>query len=308
MGGGRRLVGSLLAVAGALWAACYAAMLALAPSDVPALVRRSSLYSCPWPEHENAALTAARSASRRQQRIMLYQDADANYAPLLNLTHNYHSRYARRLGYTFRTAVGSKSGFPYPTLNRVWALNEELANAQGPAGRGRRKGKHDWFVYMDADALVYEPRCSVEALLRNRSASASALLLCHDPMGDKSVLWHVNAGVFVANLRHPLLRPLACTWRRRLHWEAWRRQALATRLFRRLVLGKAPQVWVDDQRVLQEILAEYGPRYPSLAQVSDAARRLDSLTLSPPPHPLPPPSSRAATSTYPATGSPCPSS
>ena len=47
-------------------------------------------------------------------------------------------------------------------------------------------------------------------------------MLCHDPMGQRGVPHHINAGVFVANLRHPLIGPLACTWRRRLWWEAWR--------------------------------------------------------------------------------------
>ena len=307
----------------------YLTLLLVGVYDMPSVVRRSSLFTCRWPPEQEVALNAKgkRSSGRgatarpRPARLMIHQDADANYAPLLDITTAHHERYAARRGYTFDKYIGSLSGWPYPMLNRVWRLVEMVGKPFG------------WFVYMDADALVYDPRCAFEDLLENRSAARFAMLFCHDPMGRHGVRHHVNAGVFVANLRHPLIGPLACTWKRRLWWEAWRYQALTTRLYRRLVLGKPPEpCWagrskrpldgataqqpgparttapgaagllyalewsaraaqlamrgcgatagacqrlsactfsipdLEDQRILHDLLREFGPRYPSLYQ------------------------------------------
>ena len=238
----------------------YALLLAAGSYDMPLYIRHSPLYTCPWPDslERPSGLATARAADlRRPVQLLIHQDADANYEPLLNATRKRHAQYARKWGYEFNWDIGFASGWPYAAINRVWALSSAAD----------RPGKFDWFAYVDADALVWEERCTFEDLIRNRSAAANAMLLCHDPMGKKTVEWHVNSGVFLANLRHPLTRPLACTWRRRLWWDAWRRQALPSRLYRRYVLRLPPQDFLDDQRVLQEILHEFMPRYPSLAQV-----------------------------------------
>ena len=170
------------------------------------------------------------------------------------MTRAVHVAYARRRGYELQDFFGLAVP-PFPLLTRVWRLNEAAASAVLP---------HDWFVYLDADALVYDDRCTFEELIANRSGASYAALFCADPMGYRG--HHVNAGVFLANLNHPLAQPLACTWRRRLAWDAWRRDAAVIHLFHSLVLRRPPRRWVDDQRVLHGILEDFGPRYPSLYQ------------------------------------------
>lgn len=235
-----------------LVAGMYSTLLLVGVYDLPSVIRRSHLFTCSWPRELEMA--AGRQQASRPTRLMIHQDADANYAPLLDITTAHHQRYAAHHGYVFDKYVGSLSGWPYPMLNRVWKLDEMVGKA------------FDWFVYVDADALVYDPRCAFEDLLENRSAARFAMLFCHDPMGQRGLRHHINAGVFVANLRHPLIGPLACTWKRRLWWEAWRYQALTTRFYRRLVLGKPPEPYLEDQRILQDLLREFGSQYPALYQ------------------------------------------
>lgn len=254
--------GRLCRLAGACAALLYLAPLLVGPHDAPPLLRRSPLYSCAWPSPHEAARAAAGVARRRgPQRIALHRGADAHFAPLLQMTRATHEAYARRHGYDLLDAP------PVPGVDanhlRVYELSERAAAAV-PA--------HDWFAYLDADALVYDERCTFEGLIANRSARGFAALFCADPMGRRGHPWHVNSGVFVANLRHPLAGPLACTWRRRCAWEAWRRDAALTRLYERVaaLVRRFParrRRWVDDQRALHDVLEDFGPRYPSLAQV-----------------------------------------
>ena len=235
--------------------AMYATLLLVGVYDMPAIIRGSSLFTCHWPRNKLQAQAAQAPGTLRPARLVIHQDADEYYAPLLQITTAHHRRYAARRGYVFDKYIGSLSGWPYPMLNRVWKLDEMVGKS------------FDWFVYVDADALVYDTRCSFEDLIVNRSAARVAMLFCHDPMGQRGVPHHINAGVFVANLRHPLIGPLACTWKRRLWWEAWRYRAVTTQLYRRLVLGKPPEPYLEDQRILHDLLREFGPQYPALYQV-----------------------------------------
>ena len=202
---------SILACLAMLCMIVWTLLLAAGSHDMPLLIRHSPLYTCPWPNSLEISGPSRASAGLQQPaRLLIHQDADANYEPLLNVTRRRHTQYARKWGYVFNWDLGFASGYPYAGINRVWALS---AAVDSP-------GAHDWFAHIDADALVWDERCTFEDLIRNRSAAANAMLLCHDPRGRRKVKWHVNSGVFLANLRHPLIRPLACTWRRRLWWEA----------------------------------------------------------------------------------------
>ena len=76
-------------------------------------------------------------------------------------------QYARQWGYAYNWSIGYKSGWPYAAISRVWALSEAADSAED---------KYDWFVHIDADALVWDPRCTFEDLIENRSAARNATL------------------------------------------------------------------------------------------------------------------------------------
>ena len=192
---------------------------------------------------------------------IIYQSADAAYAPLLEATGIVHRAYAERHGATLHVRHGPEPGLravrsgaaayqpETAWLNRIVALAREV---EAP--------NHDWFVFVDADAIIAKPMVSMDAVTTTPNASQYALLLCGTSREDG--VWarnsagqlDANAGVFFANLRQPALAPVVCSWHRRAMHELWRRHTLIGRLWRRYVW---PLGQVHDQLILHSVLRDF---------------------------------------------------
>lgn len=220
--------------------AAYCVCLTVSVYSVPLALRRR-LFTCGGGA---VARSDAPTADAAPPHVLILQAADEQYAELLATSRAAHVRYAARHNYTFETKLGPVSGgVPYANLHRVWRLFDE--SEASPL-------RFDWLVYLDADALI-SGRDSFEALARANAAHALALCPGHKvPRGA----WDVNDGVFLANLRHPQTRQLACSWRRRAQWEAWRATSWLTGWYRTYVMRVRRLPWISSQRLLHQVLAD----------------------------------------------------
>ncbi len=228
----------------------YIALLAVSVYSTPGLIRQLSIYTCaPAPPRERIDAAGARPAG-----TLVLQASDERYAPLLTRSRPVHMRWAARNNATLRAKV-MRDG--YANLVRIWTLANEV-----------ERGEYDWLLYVDADALIVDPtNVDIAAVMRTTRADGHAMAFCTAgrtpfelrlPPGTRvapAARHDVNDGVFLADLRNPAIRQLACTWRRRAAWERWR----ATHPLSRWVAalrGQRGQKWISSQRLLQLTLAD----------------------------------------------------
>lgn len=132
--------------------------------------------------------------------IVFFQTSDAHrYADMLFETARTVRAYCGRHGFAYESFTGLKRGFhPWQAaFNRIYIFQELLA-----------RGRHDWAVYMDADAYVADLQFDLSAYLADKSDVAAVVT----PSGATDAWWDINDGVFILNLRHPGAKPLLDAW------------------------------------------------------------------------------------------------
>jgi len=133
--------------------------------------------------------------------VLILQTSDGvRYKKLLDITAPINSAYAEQHGYAYKRWDGIKVAPTeqrfWATFNRIYLLLEELD-----------AGTHDWILYMDADALVYDGAKPVTEFITNDKA----VVACRG--GDRhSNTWDINTGVVFYNMRHPRIRIILEAW------------------------------------------------------------------------------------------------
>lgn len=136
-----------------------------------------------------------------RMNIVFTQTADAEkYLEMVLATSRTARRYCASHGFDYECYLGIKRGYwPWQaSFNRIYMLEELI-----------RRGRHDWAVYLDADAYVADLDFDLPAYLEPRSEFAAILT----PSKATDHWWDINDGVMLLNLRHPKAAGLVEAWR-----------------------------------------------------------------------------------------------
>lgn len=121
--------------------------------------------------------------------IQMFQSCDVRYAPMLQVVSEANRAYAKLHGYAYSATIENCSITPYTAnFNRFYLLRESIL-----------QGGYDWALWMDADAVVVDPRIKLESFIRDNSDKL--IIACRG--ADKGD-FDINNGVFFLNLKHPL--------------------------------------------------------------------------------------------------------
>jgi hypothetical protein len=125
-------------------------------------------------------------------------DPDRYYAMLIETAKTVRE-YCRRKGYDYESYIGLKRGYKpwHATWNRVYIFKELMD-----------RGRHDWVVYLDADAYIADLDFDFESYLAPLANKAAVMT----PSGASPNWWDINAGVMLLNLRHPATQSLISSW------------------------------------------------------------------------------------------------
>lgn len=133
--------------------------------------------------------------------LLILQTCDRDvYLPMLQHTSLTILEYIKRHGGNFETFIGLKSGvWPWhATFNRIHKLNEYIDS-----------GYKGWVLYMDADAYFCDLDFDLLSYLSDKCKYAFVLA----QVGTTSNYWHINLGVFFANLGHPICVNIIRRWK-----------------------------------------------------------------------------------------------
>lgn len=132
--------------------------------------------------------------------VTFIQTADAfGYKDMLDCTARTVIEYCRRHGFAYESFVGIRRGV-YPwhaTFNRIPML-QQMAD----------EGYDGWVVYLDADAYIFQMDFDLRSYLAEKAGYAAVMT----PIPGQDVPWHINAGVFMINLGHPMGRRIVTLW------------------------------------------------------------------------------------------------
>ena len=174
--------------------------------------------------------------------VVIVQTCDGHvYKELLDATEQHHRDYCKRFGYVYHRYDGIKKG-PKPwhsSFNRIYLLEEEVT-----------KGEHDWMLYMDADAIVYDASKRVDEYLDPKYA----VVVCRGLSDDPAIVHDFNIGVAFYNLRHPDIIAIISTWKHMF-------ESVPQNVLEREQDGcfHTNGGHVDDQAMLQTIMAKLYP-------------------------------------------------
>lgn len=165
--------------------------------------------------------------------IVFTQTCDAGaYLDILLATSRTVRAYCERHGFEYEAFVGLRRGYwPWhASFNRIYLLQELV-----------ERGRHDWAVYLDADAYVADLGFDLRAFLADKADAAAVMT----PSGATDAAWDVNDGVMLLNLRHPFTARLLASWRAAF-------EATPDETLRRQTGWSNP----DDQEMLQAFLRD----------------------------------------------------
>ena len=152
---------------------------------------------------EYEADVAAGVRARGDGRIRIVQTADTQkYAEMLRQSARTVFAFLRGRDIEYESFLGIKRGAHphHATLNRIFILNEYLD-----------LGYRGWVLYMDADAFINELNFDLRGFLES---NADRALIIAPASGEPSnPSWNINAGVFFANLGHPVCAEILRTWK-----------------------------------------------------------------------------------------------
>lgn len=137
-------------------------------------------------------------------RIAIVQTSDGvRYKSLLDAAEPANAAYAARHGYDYVRHDGVIRGcLPWhATFNRIYLVEKFL-----------KEGKHDWLLYMDADAVVIDHQKPLTDLIEGYENVA--FIGCRGMCDSEAVYWDVNIGVFLYNLKHPQMPCIVDLWKR----------------------------------------------------------------------------------------------
>lgn len=135
--------------------------------------------------------------------ILIFQTADnLKYAEMLEWSSKTVKEFVKGKDIEYATYVGIRRGeFPHhATFNRIYVLNDYL-----------EAGRKGWLLYMDADAYIYDLGFDLKGFLS--SQKHSAFLFARADSAENCPYWNVNAGVFFANLSHPICGAIIRQWK-----------------------------------------------------------------------------------------------
>ncbi|WP_160000334.1 hypothetical protein [Roseomonas sp. 18066] len=166
-----------------------------------------------------------------EQDIVLFQSADpVNYFSMLRSTAKLNRAFCMRHDIRYTCFHGIMRGFHawHACYNRILLLNDMLD-----------LGFTGWYLHLDSDAYVFDPRYDIRAYLK--TSEENSFVFTH---GATKALWDVNDGVFFANCAHPDTQTIARAWLAKLETVKLEK------------LRKAEK-WYDtpgDQQLLQSVL------------------------------------------------------
>ena len=133
--------------------------------------------------------------------LLILQTCDReNYLPMLQHTSLTVLAYIKRHGCNYETFIGLKRGvWPWhATFNRIYKLNDYIES-----------GYKGWVLYMDADAYFCNFDFDLLSYLSDKQKYA--FVLAHT--GITPNYYDINAGVFFANLGHPVCVNIIRRWK-----------------------------------------------------------------------------------------------
>lgn len=118
---------------------------------------------------------------------------------MLDATSQTAIEFCRQHGYAYESYVGVKRGFhPWQAaFNRIFQLQDLLQRR--PSG---------WALYMDADAFIYDLAFDLSAYLSDKVDKLAVMAT----IPGATQPWHINSGVLMLNLGHPLAGKLVGEW------------------------------------------------------------------------------------------------
>ncbi len=134
--------------------------------------------------------------------VIVVQTCDGSiYKDLLDTTEAHHRGYCKAFGYDYYRYDGVKRGFNpwHSSFNRIYLLEEAL-----------KDGVHDWMLYMDADAIIYDTSKSVDKFLD----PAYAVIVCRGVSDEENTTYDFNIGVAFYNLKHPNIAHIVAIWKK----------------------------------------------------------------------------------------------
>ena len=148
-------------------------------------------------------------------RVLVAQGSTktGSYRTLLNITGNCNEKWAHMHGHQYRAITGIYLDDELESICRTQP-NFQAASAFNGLGMlfdAARANHVDFFLYLDADAIVTTPK-DVVGLMRSSNPDA---LLWAEKGWYEHVFWDINNGVFLWNLRHPLSPMLMNDWHAR---------------------------------------------------------------------------------------------
>jgi hypothetical protein len=135
--------------------------------------------------------------------VKVVQTADPiRYKRMMEATSKTAIAYCERHDLSYESFVGIKRGFYgcHATFNRMFMLTELI-----------ERGWSDWVLYMDADAYFYDLNFDLREYLQSKAHMAAVMAT----IDGETIPWHINAGVLMFNLGHPVARELLYDWRSR---------------------------------------------------------------------------------------------
>lgn len=199
-------------------------------------------------KHVSLDCGAGRNCSRRLL-ILQTSDGASRYSKMLDATMGVQMAYANLWGHSYLRWDGIARGDSawLATYNRIYLLHELY-----------RRGKYQWVLFMDPDAVFVDPSQGVEQFLDD----SYAVVGCRGGL-DRAKIWDINIGVAFFNLQHPDFGGLIREWLWRIKWVP------DTRLRKgksdTYVTGEKGMGFPDDQQMFHEIVKRH-PRKKTLVK------------------------------------------
>lgn len=137
------------------------------------------------------------------EKMIIIQSCDnQKYLSMLQITSQTIFAFVENKTIEYELFVGLKRG-SYPhhaTFNRIYKLHEYIEM--------KRRG---WVLYLDADAYINDLNFDVMGFLKKHDESAFIFARINDSLDCP--YWNVNAGVFFANLSHPICVSIIRQWK-----------------------------------------------------------------------------------------------
>jgi len=181
-----------------------------------------------------------------KSNLLILQTSDgrptSSYSRMLDTLQGTSLAYAAQWGFHYLRWDGLAKGRQawHATYNRIYLLHAL-----------HQQGRFDWVLFLDPDAVLRDPRLSVEDLLDERYA----VLGCQGG-DDPTHFWDINIGVAFFNLRHREFGSVIKGWMAAIDKVAsWTlERGGGTNAY--VAMGQGPRV-KDDQQMFQDMILKH---------------------------------------------------